>query len=105
VARKIVPGLSWDRRLSAFGDVLRGGFDTSNGGFILVWRSSELSRERLGYPETVRQLEARLQRCHPSNRSIFEGELAEARHGRGPTVFDWLVRIIRRNPEIELRLE
>jgi hypothetical protein len=50
VARKIVPGSNWDRSLSAFGDVLRSGFDTPDSGLILVWRSSELSRERLGYP-------------------------------------------------------
>jgi hypothetical protein len=81
--------------LDAFNDILRGGFGTPDSGFTLVWRNHDLSRERLGYPETVRQLERRLERCHPANRGEVRAELAEARCERGPTVFDWLLEIIR----------
>jgi hypothetical protein len=49
----------------------------------------------LGYDETVRQLELTLQRCHPSNRESVAGELARAQARTGPTVFDWLIEIIR----------
>ena len=62
---------------------------------MLRWVNSALSAERLGYPETVRQLQLRLTRCHPSNRARFAAELEQARQGVGPTVFDWLVEIIK----------
>jgi hypothetical protein len=37
----------------------------------------------------------RLAECHPLNRDTVSIELAHARNGAGPTVFDWLVEIIR----------
>jgi hypothetical protein len=49
----------------------------------------------LGYHETVRQLERKLARCHPSNRDHVRRELELARAGGGPTVFDWLIEIVR----------
>ena len=57
------------------------------GGFILRWKNSAPSRERLGYPETMRRLDRRLARCHRSDRQ-------RAGLGVGPTAFDWLVEII-----------
>lgn len=65
-----------------------------DGGFILKWKNSNLSRERLGYAETVRQLERRLQHCHPSNRANVASDLVNAKNGIGPTVFEWLIEII-----------
>lgn len=80
--------------LDAFNDVLRGGFGTPEGGFVLVWRNHELSKQRLGYAETARQLEKRLGRCHPNHHDFVRQELARALNGQGQTVFDWLVDII-----------
>jgi RNAse (barnase) inhibitor barstar len=91
----VIPGAAWGRNLDAFNDILRGGFGTPEEGFTLRWANSQISREKLGYPETVRQLELRLKRCHPSNRERVRHELAEAQKGKGPTVFDWLLEIIR----------
>ncbi|MES5820548.1 barstar family protein [Streptomyces sp. RG80] len=83
------------RNLDAFADCLRGGFGTpDDGDYVIEWREHELSRRHLGHPETARQLELRLARCHPANRPSVGADLAEARAGRGPTVFDWLVGII-----------
>jgi hypothetical protein len=90
----LIPGVGWGHNLDAFNDILRGGFGTPDGGFVLRWANSDVPRERLGYPETVRQLEARLQRCHPTNRSAVAHDLEKARRGEGATVFDWLVEII-----------
>jgi RNAse (barnase) inhibitor barstar len=84
----------WGRNLDAFNDVLRGGFGTPDEGFVLRWANSETSKKLLGYPETVRQLELRLERCHPDNRENVRGQLADASRGIGPTVFDWLMEII-----------
>ena len=85
----------YGKNLDAFNDVLRGGFGTPEGGFRLRWLSHQTSRERLGYEETARQLELRLERCHPDNIPRVEEDLRQALSERGPTVFDWLVDIIR----------
>lgn len=94
VSRVLIPGAEWGHNLDAFNDILRGGFGTPDGGFVLRWVNAAMSRERLGYPETVRQLERRLGRCHPLNRKFVRADLRRARRGVGPTVFDWLVEII-----------
>ena len=95
VSSVLVPGAEWGKNLNAFNDILRGGFGTPEGGFVLKWRNAKLSRERLSYAETVRQLERRLQLCHPSNRESVSGDLANAKNGIGQTVYDWVVEIIR----------
>ncbi|MBB2750205.1 UNVERIFIED_ORG: RNAse (barnase) inhibitor barstar [Rhizobium aethiopicum] len=91
----LIPGAYWGRNLDAFNDILRGGFGTPAEGFTIRWSHSAVSRERLSYPETVRQLERRLQRCHPSNQDGVSREIADAHAAVGPTVFDWLIDTIR----------
>ncbi len=91
ISRVLIPDAEWGHNLDALNDILRGGFGTPPEGFILVWKNSALSRQRLGYPETVRQLELRLARCDPSNRPSVQAELEQAKQDKGPTVFDWLV--------------
>ncbi len=95
----------WGRNLDAFRDILCGGWGTPGEGFILRWNNSTLSRERLGYPETVRQLEKRLQICHPTAREITRSKIEWAKQNKGATVFDWLVEIILEEDSVELRLE
>ena len=95
VTRVLIPNAQWGRNLDAFNDILRGGFGTPDDGFILIWKNSEVSRKRLGYLETVRQLERRLQRCHPTARRDIKAQLRNAQNSTGATVLDWLVEIIR----------
>jgi hypothetical protein len=38
----------WHGNLDAFNDILRGGFGTPEGGFVLRWLSSDRSRRMLG---------------------------------------------------------
>jgi|SRR5579859_685041 len=87
----------WGHSLDAFNDILRGGFGTPEQGFTIRWKNHEVSKERLGYPETVRQLKLRLQRCDPSARETVLRYLNDAEKGRDRTVFDWLIEIIRRH--------
>jgi RNAse (barnase) inhibitor barstar len=94
VSERLIPGVFWGRNLDAFNDILRGGFGTPEGGFVLVWKNHALSRERLGYDETVRRLRLTLGRCHPQNRPHIEAELTAAERREGLTVFDLIVRII-----------
>jgi len=95
VSRQLIPRSDWGRNLDAFNDILRGGFGTPEGGFVLVWRHHDSSRVSLGHAETARQLRLRLGRCHPSNIPFVRADLETALRGEGPTVFDWLVEIIR----------
>lgn len=94
ISRILIPGAGWGHNLDAFNDILRGGFGTPDEGFILIWQNSQVSEKRLGYPETVRQLERRLERCHPTNRRSVKAQLRNAQNNKGATVFDWLVEII-----------
>jgi RNAse (barnase) inhibitor barstar len=88
---------AWGHNLDAFNDVLRGGFGTPEEGFAIRWKNHGTSKSRLGYPETVRQLKLRLERCHPSNRESVSRYLQDAEQGKDQTVFDWLVDVIRRH--------
>ncbi|MGK5533761.1 barstar family protein [Streptomyces sp. URMC 129] len=98
-------GGSFGRSLDAFADCLGGGFGTpDDGDFLVEWRDHRVSREHLGYPETARQLEIRLTRCHPTNRPAVAAGLAAARERRGATVFDWLTGIFEERAPGVLRL-
>lgn len=99
------PGGYFGTNLDAFVDCLRGGMGTPlPGGYTIRWVNADLSRIALGYPETVRQLQRRLETCHPTNRLRVSSELSAAKYGRGPTVFDWLVDIINRESTAKLEL-
>lgn len=94
ISRTLIPNADWGCNLDAFNDILRGGFGTPDDGFILHWKNSSVSRERLSYDETVRQLESTLLKCHPSNRTDVQAQIHEARQRTGTTVYDWLTGII-----------
>jgi hypothetical protein len=93
--------------LDWFNDILWWPAGEEGGRYTLVWRNANESRQRLGYGETVRQLEQRGVKRFPNEftcRAV--SDLNQARLGRGPTVFDWLLEIIEDNREcVELRLE
>src|SRR5262245_50447796 len=100
--RAVIPGIEWGHNLDALNDVLRGGMGTPEGGFDLIWRNSAKSRLDLGHAETVRQLERRLSRCHPSNRAGIESKIEVARQNQGDTVFDWLVEVLESLDEVKV---
>ena len=87
----------WEHNLDPFNDILRCGFGTPEEGFMIRWKNHDISKERLSYPETIRQLKLGLERCHPSNRETVLRYLKDAEEGRDQTVFDWLVDIIRKH--------
>jgi RNAse (barnase) inhibitor barstar len=104
-SRVLLPGVSWGQNLDALDDVLYGGFGTPDEGFAIRWLCSSEARKALGYAETIRQLEFRLAHCDPSYRGPVERELSLAKANIGPTVFDWLVKIIRSHRDIRLVLD
>jgi hypothetical protein len=97
--------MPWNGNLDAFNDFLRGGFGTPDEGFVLTWQHSDISRQRLGYGETLHWLEERVHDCHPSNVTRFQERIVAARRQAGETLFDTLVAIVRDHEDIELRLE
>ncbi|GAB3897679.1 barstar family protein [Kibdelosporangium lantanae] len=86
---------TWRGNLDAFNDILRGGFGTPEGGFVLRWVNSDRSRQTLGWDATIRWYEENLKVCHPDNRADVRARLDRARKHEGTTLFDWLVDIIR----------
>jgi len=106
-------GAAWGHNLDAFNDVLRGGFGTPEGGFVLIWQHHALSRQRLGHPETAYQLQRTLATCDSHNRASVQRDIAQALSKKGSTVYDWLLEIIREHGPggyeaadgIELQLE
>lgn len=80
--------------LDAFNDVLRGGFGSPDGGFILRWKNSGVSRDKLGYGETIKFIERKLNTCHPSNVASVLDDLQLARNHQGETLFDIICGIL-----------
>lgn len=95
ISRNVIPGVSWGRNLDAFDDILCGGFGTPDEGFVLRWRNSALSAQRLGYAETATFFERAVANCHPENRLLMRQNWTRAIEKRGPTLFDMIVEIIR----------
>jgi RNAse (barnase) inhibitor barstar len=103
VSRVLVPDLSWGKNLDAFNDIVRG-YGTPEEGFTIIWKNSELSKSRLGYEETTRQIKLMMSRAHPLSRQVLAKQLADAEQGKGNTVFDWLVEIVRDAQTVRLIL-
>jgi RNAse (barnase) inhibitor barstar len=91
---RALDGTPWGNNLDAFNDVLRGGFGTPDGGFHLRWKNHQLSKQCLGWDETVRQLRIRLKTCCAENIPVVQEELTRALSQQGKTMFDVLVEII-----------
>jgi hypothetical protein len=98
-------GDAWIHSLDALNDELYRGEERPEGDFVLLWKNSAVSKERLGHAETVRQLERILKICHPSNRERVRRRIEAARRLEGETVFDWILDVIGAHEEVELRLE
>lgn len=97
ISTRVIPGTYWGRNFDAFNDILRGGFGTPRGGFRLRWVNFQRSKEILGFAETIRWLEVKLQRCHPDNVEDVKKDMEAARRGEGLTVAEIIVQIIRRH--------
>ena len=94
---------TWNGNLDAFNDYL---FWPDQHPYLLVWRHSDLSRQRLGHEEMAKWLEERVRHCHLLNVPEIQRRLGAACRVEGETMFDLLVEIIRDNAEcVTLRLE
>ena len=86
------------RSMDAFNDVLRGGFgDIAPGERLhIVWKRADKSRAELGHEAAADYYRQLLERCHPDNREKIQKRLDRALAGEGPTLFDLLCGVIRR---------
>ena len=95
VEKALIPDAVWGRNLNAFNDILRGGFGTPDGGFVLVWKHHKLSRERLGRQYTLRSMKQMLGSPYAESVAFAREKIIELRSGGGTTEFERLVEIIR----------
>lgn len=92
----------WKGNLDAFNDYLV----WPDQEYVLVWKDSHRSQEKLGYTEMAKWLEERVLHCHPLNVPHMRERLEAARSGEGQTIFEMLVEIIQSNSDyVQLRLE
>jgi RNAse (barnase) inhibitor barstar len=101
--------LSWKigTNLDALNDLFWGGFGAFEHEELIdiVWKNSNKSKSDLGYPETIKWLERKLKRCHPSNVPSVKEELQRAKNYEGPTLFDIIIEIVEEHKHINLILE
>lgn len=98
------PGGYFGAGLDAFDDCLYGGFGIE-APFRIRWENSAASRRALDHAETARQIAAWIPGCHPSNHGDMMLRIAAARREEGPTVFDYIVEIIRDHKDRGIILE
>lgn len=99
----------WNGSLDALNDILRGGFGDidEDDKLEITWKNSDKSIIELGYEETIKRLNEKYEKCHPTNKEFILQEIIHAKNNKGPTVFDWIVEIINEheNKNITLKLE
>lgn len=109
VERCLTSGLDWKigRNLDAFDDILNGGFGMHNYGekIELIWINSDRSKTKLGYNETVKYLQEKLGKCHPTEKIEVKEELELAKSGAGKTLFEIIVEIIKEHNHVELKMK
>lgn len=100
-------GFKWNRSLDGFNDILFGGFGSfeCEEAIYLTWKHSEKSRDDLGYDETVKCFKEWFWQCHHTNRSKIKDDMKMAKEGKGQTIFDILIKIIKENSHIDLILD
>jgi RNAse (barnase) inhibitor barstar len=102
IGQVLLVGQSWGENLDALHVMLRGDYGQLPETFRLVWRNAKVAQTALGYPETIRQLLQQLRDCHPTVLIKTAWALRAALREQGPTVYDWLVELISKHPNVEL---
>ena len=94
-------GGKWQGNLDAFNDYL----SWMDQRCTIRWLNSSKSEKDLGYESMASWLGRNLETCHPSNRLTVQARLEDAINGHGPTLFEWIVEIIRDNDDyVDLQL-
>lgn len=104
ISQVLLAGQPWGESLDALNEILSGNYGLLPPTFRLVWCNVTVARTALGYGETVVQLTQRLRDCHPTVLIKTAWALRAALREQGPTVYDWIVELIGKHPNVELIL-
>jgi RNAse (barnase) inhibitor barstar len=106
VENKLTQNLEWKigRNLDAFNDILCGGFGIHDWDDYLVikWSNSHKSQNDLGWNETIKYLENKLESCDISNTQNVSKDLELAQQHIGKTLYEIIVGIIKSHDSIKL---
>ena len=104
--KKLCPTIPFNGNLDAFNDILRGGFGIHDyeEPMNIIWKNSAKSRDVLGYKTTAKFRESWLSQVHPLNIESAKKSIEDAKQGRGDTLFEQYVNIIREHKHIKLDL-
>ena len=109
IENKLTKDLTWKigRNLDAYNDILRGGFGIFEyeEPIRLFWINNKKSKRDLGFKQTLKYLEQKLERCHPTNIDSVKNDIELAKKGSGKTLFEILCDIIKEHGHIEFVLK
>ena len=78
---RLLRDYTWRGNLDAFNDLLRGGFGTPEGGWVLRWVNADLSRTALG-PTLFDEIVEIIREHGPGGRESEDGVVLELLSGR-----------------------
>jgi RNAse (barnase) inhibitor barstar len=104
IGQALLAGQPWGESLDTLDEILSGNYGLLPPTFRLIWCNVKIARTALGYGETVVQLTQRLRDCHPTVLIKTAWALRAALREQGPTVYDWIVELIGKHPNVELIL-
>ncbi|PWW19237.1 hypothetical protein DEU40_12056 [Chryseobacterium sp. AG844] len=93
--------------LDGFDDILYGGFGVIEGKeeIEIIWKESEKSKEDFGFNATREFYENKIRQGKPFNTELIQQKLNELTEGKGQTLFEILIEIIKLHTNITLILE
>ncbi|OCA79882.1 ribonuclease inhibitor [Chryseobacterium contaminans] len=92
--------------LDGFDDILYGGFGVfeNKEDVEIVWKESQKSKEDLGLKITQEFYQNKIRQGKPFNTKLIQQKLNDLNEGKGQTLFEILVEIIRSHKNITLTL-
>lgn len=109
IDRLITKDLDWKtgHNLAAFNDLLWGGFGVHDyeEPITLVWRNFAKSRSDFGREVTIAYLEDLIKRAHSNNHEYLTQEMEEVKAGRGETLYEMMIAIIKEHEHIDFEIE
>ena len=93
--------------LDGFDDILYGGFGVfeNKEEIEIIWKESQKSKEDLGFKATCEFYENKIRQGKPFNIELIQQKLDELTEGKGQTLFEILIEIIKSHTNITLSLE
>lgn len=93
--------------LDGFDDILYGGFGVfeNKDKIEIIWKESQKSKDELGLKATQEFYENKIKHGKPFNIELIQQKLDDLNAGKGQTLFEILVEIIKSHTNITLTLD